>query len=154
MQASPSPAKVQFNQSVLEAVKTLCPDPNYSSLRVNSQLGFVVEADLVLNEHAQPLAVAEYSNLFGQRTPPRDLPEGAVRVAVVSASFQDCLLGGELSGLTAFNTKILQARGYKVVLVRHTHWNPSQNKVSRLGPIQQYNESERSVSGSPSWTSS
>ena len=117
---------------MLEAVKTLCPDPKYSSLRVNSQLGFVVEADLVLNEHAQPLAVSEYSNLFGQRKPPRDLPDGAVRVAVVSASFQDCLLGGELSGLTAFNTKILQARGYKVVLVRHTHWNPSQNKVSRL----------------------
>ena len=123
--------KLQFNQSVLEAVKTLCPDPKFSSLNVNTLLGFVAEADLVLNANAQPLNVGDYSNLFGQKEPAKPLPEGAKRVAVVCAGFQDCLLGGELSGVTAFNIKLLEASGYQVLLVKHTNWPASQNQVSR-----------------------
>ena len=128
---SPSSAKLQFNQTVLEAVRTLCPDPKYSSLNVNTLLGFVAEADIVLNDKAQPLAVADYSNHFGHKEPAKPLPEGSKRLAVLSASFQDCLLGGELSGLTAFNVRLLEAAGYQVLLVKHTDWTPSQNQVSR-----------------------
>jgi len=134
---SPSATKLQFNQSVLESVKTLCPEPKYCNLNVNTLLGFVTEADIVLNDKAQPLPVEDYSNQFGQKEPTKPLPEGAKRVAVVSASFQDCLLGGELAGLTAFNIKLLQAVGYQVVLVKHTDWPSSQNQVSRVSQIDQ-----------------
>ena len=128
---SPSAAKQTFSKSVLDAVNNLCPEPKYSSLNVNTELGFVAEADLVLNATAQPLSVRDFSNLFGQREPAKPLPEGAKRVAVVCASFQDCLLGGELSGVTAFNIKLLEATGYQVLLVKHTNWPASQNQVSR-----------------------
>ena len=128
---SPSAVKQTFNKSVLDAVKNLCPEPKYSSLNVNTLLGFVAEADLVLNASAQPLNVGDYSNLFGQKEPAKPLPEGAQRVAVVCASFQDCLLGGELAGVTAFNIKLLVASGYQVLLVKHTHWQASDNQVSR-----------------------
>ena len=128
---SPSAAKQTFNKSVLDAVKNLCPEPKYSSLNVNTLLGFVAEADLVLNASAQPLNVGEFSNFFGQKEPAKALPEGAKRVAVVCASFQDCLLGGELSGLTAFNIKLLVASGYQVLLVKHTNWPTMENQVSR-----------------------
>ena len=131
MKTSPSSAKVQLNQSVLEAVRTLCPEPKYSSLNVNTLLGFVTEADIVLNERAQPLPVGEFSNHFGQKEPTKPLPEGAKRVAVISASFLDCLLGGELGGGTAFNIKLLEAVGYDVLLVKYTDWPSSQNQVSR-----------------------
>ena len=57
--------------------------------------------------------------------------QGGQRVTVVTASFQDCLLGGELSGVTAFNIKLLEASGYQVLLVKHTNWPASQNQVSR-----------------------
>ena len=127
----PSAAKQTFNKSVLDAVNNLCPEPKYSSLNVNTLLGFVAEADLVLNANAQPLIVGDFSNMFGQKEPAKPLPEGAKRVAVICASFQDCLLGGELSGVTAFNIKLLEACGYQVLLVKHTNWPASQNQVSR-----------------------
>ena len=128
---TPGAAKQTFNKSVLDAVKNLCPEPKYSSLNVNTLLGFVAEADLVLNVNAQPLNVGDYSNIFGQKEPAKPLPEGSKRVAVVCASFQDCLLGGELSGLTVFNIKLLEASGYQVLLIKHTNWPALENQVSR-----------------------
>ena len=127
----PSADKSTFNKSVLDAVNNLCPEPKYSSLNVNTLLGFVAEADLVLNVNAQPLNVGDYSNIFGQKEPAKPLPEGSKRVAVVCASFQDCLLGGELSGLTVFNIKLLEASGYQVLLIKHTNWPALENQVSR-----------------------
>ena len=57
--------------------------------------------------------------------------QGGQRVTVVTASFQDCLLGGDLAGVLALNQRLLEALGHKVVVVRFTDWPVTDNLVAR-----------------------
>ena len=41
------------------------------------------------------------------------------------------MIGGELSGLTAFNIKLMEAAGYKVFLVKYTDWQQASKMVAR-----------------------
>ena len=51
----------------------------------------------------------------------KELPEGSKRIAVLVLDFTDCPLGKvkHLNGLTALKVRLLQSRGYSVLLVRH-----------------------------------
>ena len=75
IKVSPGPAKQQFNKSVLEAFSTLFPPPRLSSLHVNTLLGFVAEAECVVDAGGRPLAVQEYSDGYTSRQPAKPLPE-------------------------------------------------------------------------------
>ena len=75
IKVSPGPAKQQFNKSVLEAFSTLFPPPRLSSLHVNTLLGFVAEAECVVDAGGRPLAVQEFSDGYTSRQPAKPLPE-------------------------------------------------------------------------------
>ena len=124
--ALPSLAKAQFSTSLLEALNTLAPPPRLSRAAVNTGLGCSLEAELVCDSGGRTLAVADYSEERG-----KPLPAGAVRVALMTASYQDCLVGGDLAGLTQFNRKLVEAAGYRVLLVRHTEWQQAADLPAR-----------------------
>ena len=109
----------------------MCPPPRLSSLNVNTLLGFVAEADVVLDSRGQPLLVQEFSNSFGNSQPQKPLPEGGHRLSLITATFQECLLGGQLSGVTSLNAKLLKSLGYKVMVVNYTDWQVSDKLVTR-----------------------
>jgi len=127
----PGVAKVQYNKSVLEAFSTLFPPPRLSSLEVNTLMGFVAEAEAVLDADGRPLAVQEFSDGYGAKAPSKPLPEGGRRLTLVTASFQDCLLGGQMSGVTSLNVRLLEAMGHKVLVVNYTQWPVRDTLVSR-----------------------
>ena len=64
--------------------------------------------------------------------------QGGQRVTVVTASFQDCLLGGDLAGVLALNQRLLEALGHKVVVVRFTDWPVTDNLVARSVALDSY----------------
>jgi len=133
MQASPTLAKNQFSQSVMEAFATLFPPPRLLRTNVNTMLGCTAEGEFVCDENAKPLLVQELSNNFGSVESEKPLPPTAHRMALVTASFQDCLIGGSnLTGLTAFNVKLMEAAGYKVFLVKWSDWQTSSKLVARV----------------------
>jgi len=125
-------AKLKYNQSVLEAYSSICPAPRMSNLNVNTLHGFVAEADCVLDSECRPIPIAEYGNNFGNSEPSKELPSGGQRLALLTATFQDCLLGGELSGLMSFNVRLLESLGYKVLIIKYTDWPAAENLVSRV----------------------
>lgn len=61
--------------------------------------------------------VADYSDHFGTLVPQKPLPPGGHRVVLLAASFQDCTISGSLAGVLALNTRLLEAAGYKVVIM-------------------------------------
>jgi len=124
-------SKVQFSQSVLEAFSTLFPPPRLLRKDVPTMLGCVAEGEFVCDSSARPLPVQELSNNFGTSQPEKTLPEGAHRMVISTASFQDCLIGGEVSGITAFNTRLIEAAGYKVFLVKYTDWDPKSKLLTK-----------------------
>ena len=94
-------------------------------------LGCVAEAEFVCDSSARPLPVQELSSNFGSSECVTALPTGAHRLALLTAGYQDCVIGGELSGLTAFNTQLIEAAGYKVLLVKYTEWDASSKLVTK-----------------------
>ena len=64
--------------------------------------------------------------------------QGGQRVTVVTASFQDCLLGGDPAGVLALNQRLLEAVGQKVVVVRFTDWPVADNLVARSVALDSY----------------
>ena len=146
VKVSPGLAKVQFNQSVLEAFSTLCPPPRLSSININTMLGFTLEAECVLDSSGRPLPVTDFSNNFSDITGSgsKALASGSRRVAVLTASFQDCLLGGEVSGVTSLNMRLLEALGYKVILVKFSDWPSTEKLVVR---VKYLDEEMKKVSG-------
>ena len=128
---SPSLAKVQFNQSVLEAFSSLCPPPRVASLNVNTMQGFSIEAECVLDKDNKPLNISDYPSSFSAGDA-KELPAGAKRLALVTAGFQDCLLGGQLSGMTALHVRLLEAMGYSVLVIKYTDWPSAEKIVNRV----------------------
>ena len=53
-------------------------------------------------------------------------------MALVTGTFQDCLLNGEISGVMALNVKLLEALGYKVMMIKYTEWPTSEKLVTRV----------------------
>ena len=127
----PGVAKVQYNKSVLEAFSTLFPPPRLSNLEVNTLMGFVAEAEAVLDADGRPLTVQEFSDGYGAKAPSKPLPDGGRRLTLVTASFQDCLLGGQMSGVTSLYVRLLEAMGHEVLVVNYTQWPVRDTLVSR-----------------------
>ena len=53
--------------------------------------------------------------------PEKPLPEKSIRLAVQILGFHDCLLGDlkHVSGAVSLQSRLLKARGYKVMLIRY-----------------------------------
>ena len=100
-------------------------------LNVNTLLGCVAEGEIVCDSSARPLPVQELSTNFGSSEAEKALPAGAHRVALVTASFQDCLIGGEVAGLAAFNNQLMEAAGYRVLTVKYTEWQAGTKLVAK-----------------------
>eukprot|EP00092_Neocalanus_flemingeri_P004491 GFUD01004831.1.p1 GENE.GFUD01004831.1~~GFUD01004831.1.p1 ORF type:complete len:656 (+),score=214.52 GFUD01004831.1:71-2038(+) len=132
IKVSPSLAKVQLTQSVMEAFSTLFPPPRLLRTNVNTLLGCVAEGEFVCDTSGKPLLVQDLSDNFGSAEPVKPLPPNAHRMALVTASFQDCLIGGGLTGLTALNIRLMEAAGYRVFLVRWSDWQPASKLVARV----------------------
>ena len=131
IRVSPGLAKVQYNKSVLEAFSPLFPPPRLSNLEVNTLLGFVAEAEAVVDGYGRPLAVQEFSDSYGSKPPVKPLPEAGRKLSLVTASFQDCLLGGQLSGVTSLSVRLLEALGHDVLVISYTDWPVRDSLVSR-----------------------
>jgi len=128
----PNLAKAQFTQSVMEAFSTLFPPPRLLRKDVPTMLGCVAEGEFVCDSSARPLPVQELSTNFGTTESEKTMPAGAHRMVLTTASFQDCLIGGAVSGLTAFNTRLIEAAGYRVFLVKYTDWQHSSKLVTKV----------------------
>jgi len=129
----PSLPKVQFCQAVMEAFVSLFPPPRFILTDVNTMMGCVVDGEFVCEATTvKPLVIQELTDNFGFIEPIKPLPPGACKVALVVASFHDCLIGGELSGVTAFHVKLIEAAGYKVLLVKYTDIQQNQTMVARV----------------------
>jgi len=132
LKVAPKIGKVKLQQSVLEAFSNLVPPPRFLRLSVNTCMGFVADAECVLDAKDKPLLVDSFSNSFQNSEPQKPLPEGATRLALMVASFQDCNFGGDLGGVASLNVKLAEAAGYKVLVVKFSDMDPSMKLPMRV----------------------
>ena len=59
------------------------------------------------------------------------------RHCILSATFHDCLLGGNDSGVLALSVRLLEARGFKVTVIKHTDLERIKTKLDQVKKIEQ-----------------
>ena len=84
-----------------------------------------------MDGYGRPLAVQEFSDSYGSKPPVKPLPVAGRKLSLVTASFQDCLLGGQLSGVTSLSVRLLEALGHEVLVISYTDWPVRDSLVSR-----------------------
>ena len=132
-----SPARISLAKEVLGAFHSLAAPPNFIWQDINTLMGFHIDAEVVFDAKAKPLGPIKELALLGREQaskeetlpPAKPLPKEAKRVALIVLTFSDCLMGpshAPLSGQVQLKKKLLEARGYKVLLVRFDELEHSQ----------------------------
>ena len=64
----------------------------------------------------------------------KNLPEKSVRLAVQILGYHDCLLGDlvHLNGAVSLHSRLLRARGYKVMLIRYDDINDKHTELQKV----------------------
>ena len=71
--------------------------------------------------------------------PAKPLPKEAKRVALIVLTFSDCLMGpshAPLSGQVQLKKKLLEARGYKVMLIRYDDLTSTQKTLAKVKTLE------------------
>lgn len=115
--------------------KFACP-PTFLVPNINTLMGFQIEGEAVFDRNGKAVPIAGHSILGDDYTstnsPPKALPEGATRVAVMCVGYHDCLADGTtLSGATSLNLRLLESK-MKVFLILHHYSQPRENTLDRV----------------------
>jgi len=135
-----SPDKRQILQQVMDAMASLASGPAFMATDVNTGMGFNVQGEVVFDKNLKPLKIEPYKILnqqsaAGNASTP--IPDDSSRVALMVVGYHDCLLGGnDLSGLTDLYVRLLEAKGFKVLIVKHSDIKPKEKTLDRVKMIQ------------------
>ena len=136
VKAPVNPDKVQLTERVMEAMESFASGPNYIAQNVNTFMGFFVEAEVIFDKNLKPVAITD-RQIFSTSPSTENIPAGASRVAVMTVGYHDCLLDSvELSGLFVFQQRLLEARGCKVFLIKHSEIKLNMKTLDRVKLLQ------------------
>jgi len=128
----PSGNKIKFRKFVMETLSTLFPPPRFAHEDVKTNFGVSIDVEVLADASAKPLQIETYSIKKDSDTPPKELPAGATRLAILTTPFQECLISGEMSGATSLAVSLLQANGYTTLVIDHKTISSSMKAISRI----------------------
>ncbi|XP_026473999.1 LOW QUALITY PROTEIN: FAST kinase domain-containing protein 4-like [Ctenocephalides felis] len=112
--------------SVLDALKSLFASEQYLRSMINTDMGFLIDAECVLDKNCNPLPLTSNNS-------------SGIRIAMQVLDYHDmCQNLQEPHGAVALSRRLLEARGYKVLCVPYTEYQPSDKLIKRV----QYLESK------------
>lgn len=131
---SQSASRINLSTTVFDAFHALASPPYFLLKNVNTRMGFMLDAEAVFEvETAKPLgSVSDYSEFMSSKV--KEVPKGNKKVGIVILAYHDCPIGtyGHLSGPSALQKRLLEARGYRVMFIRHDEFGPNRNKVQQV----------------------
>ncbi|KAJ8969212.1 hypothetical protein NQ317_012383, partial [Molorchus minor] len=113
--------KMEMVDSVIDTLKNLIRSENYLQTRINTGLGFFIDAECLLDKKCNPLPL--------NRPPSTE----ALRIAVMAYDYHDMTRGRvEPTGINVLASRLLEAQGYKVLPVSYTEFKPRDKLVHRV----------------------
>ncbi|XP_055325601.1 FAST kinase domain-containing protein 4 [Sitodiplosis mosellana] len=108
-------------QGLLDTLKNLFTTDSYIRTEHNTKLGFVIDAECVLNKNRMPLAV-------------ESTHKDAFRVALMVLDYHDMCKGckNDPNGYNALAFKLLAKIGYTVLQIPHTEFSTSDKVLKRV----------------------
>ncbi|XP_023029568.2 FAST kinase domain-containing protein 4 isoform X1 [Leptinotarsa decemlineata] len=127
-QISHTKEKYQMVNSVLDTLKNLIQSEKLIRTKVNTGLGFFIDAECLLDKKCSPVPLEQVK-----------LNKEARRVAILTYDYHDMTRGRvEPTGINVFATNILRSQGFRIVTVPYVEYRPSDKLVQRV----QYLESK------------
>jgi len=110
--------------SMMDALLTMFPSANFVRTDINTNLGFFVDADCVLDSKLNPIPID---------SPKVKNPETHL-VAFMLSGFHDMCRGchNEPNGIAVLNTRLANSLGYKVLSVPYTEMGTRDTLVARV----------------------
>ncbi|XP_066150769.1 FAST kinase domain-containing protein 4 [Euwallacea fornicatus] len=106
--------------SVIDALKSLIPDSYFRS-RVNTGLGFYIDAECALDKSCNPLPLKSTGNAE------------IIKVAMLTYDYHDICKGkSDLTGINVFCQRLLTAMGYRVVSIPFTDFRVTDKIVNKV----------------------
>jgi len=127
-----SPAKTAFKNFFKQTLLNLFPAPRFVTENVTTVHGVTLDYEIIVDSQAKPIQVAPYMTTVASKTAAKALPVGASRVAILITPFQDCLLGGGMTGDTALAVRLLQNNGYVTLVCDFSTIDSTMKEVSRI----------------------
>ncbi|CAD7090388.1 unnamed protein product [Hermetia illucens] len=106
---------------MLDALKSLLSSSTYVKTLVDSKMGFLIDAECLLDAKCNPLPVDKNQ-------------PGAVRVAIMVVDFHDICQGTHrsISGVTHLSFDLLEKCGYKIISVPYNEFSTSEKLLKRV----------------------
>jgi len=112
--------KIEMINSTIDALKNLISE-NYIRSRINTGLGFYIDAECLLDKTCNPQPLTQTSG------------DNLARVAIQVYDYHDMCKGRlEVTGVNVLCQRLLSAMGYKVVTVPYTEYKPRDKIVNRV----------------------
>lgn len=126
--------KQQLVVSILDTLSNLFPSSNYFKSCVDSGMGFLIDAECILDSKMNP------SPLIDKKTG-QPIEESKTtkknRIAIFIHEYHDCTRGRvELAGPAYLNTHLAGLTGYKVVNILYTDYNVRAKLIQRVQYIE------------------
>lgn len=126
--------KQQLVVSILDTLSNLFPSSNYFKSCVDSGMGFLIDAECILDSKMNP------SPLIDRKTG-QPIEESKTtkknRIAIFIHEYHDCTRGRvELAGPAYLNTHLAGLTGYKVVNILYTDYNVRAKLIQRVQYIE------------------
>lgn len=115
--------KSSLIDSIIDALLNLMPSSGHVLTHVNSRYGFSIDAEFMVDAKGTPL----------QFTKKKEIISGT-KIAVLSLGYFDMCQGTELvpDGSAALHQSILEAKGYKVLMVPYTEFGPNRRLIEKV----------------------
>ncbi|XP_066993848.1 FAST kinase domain-containing protein 4 [Anabrus simplex] len=124
---SRSKEKQLLVSSVVDSLSNLLPSSTYLRTNIETDMGFLIDGECVLDSNCNPLPVEE------QSLNKKITPKKGIRVAVLVWDYHDMCRGRqEPIGAAVLSSQLLEKKGYKVLTVPYTEFNPREKVVTRV----------------------
>ncbi|XP_018570435.1 protein TBRG4 isoform X2 [Anoplophora glabripennis] len=118
--------KAEMVEAVLDSLRNLIQSENLIRARINSGLGFLIDAEFSLDKKCNPVLLSQ-----------TNLNDGILRIALMAYDYHDMTRGRvEPTGINVLAHKLLEAQGYKVIIIPHTEFKPRDKLIHRVKYIE------------------
>ncbi|CAG9120764.1 unnamed protein product [Plutella xylostella] len=118
--------KSLYVQSVMDTFRSLVSAEGFLKKDCNSNMGFLFDAELALDAKCHPVSLQKAAN-----------NKSVFRIAVLCLDYHDmCRKTAAPLGVNQLYTKLLQMKGYKVLQIPYTEYNPKDKLVTRVQYIE------------------
>nr|CAD7199023.1 unnamed protein product [Timema douglasi] len=119
--------------TIFDSFSNLLPSSTYLRTDIDTGMGFLLDGECVLDAKCNPIPVVEKAEANQSSNQKR------TRIGIVAWDYHDLCRGvhNEPNGVAALGAQLLEKKGYKVMAIPHTEFNPRDKLVRRVQYLEQ-----------------